>query len=482
MNKATRWLIGGAAGVLCAVGVCGPANAWGPTARTAIVAAGTHLLGQDSSFTLSRSLKNVMQGAELPDEEFNKRFPLYAVDPVGAIQREMVLLQTMKSNRIDPYYAFRLGVLGRMVAGATAPLATNDGPEQDKYYADADKAISRTNLQPAARKFVDPRPYFSLMQSQAGSNDQTIEIEYRGGIGFGGIARAALGQDASRSVNAVADVWHTLLTSQPSAFEEPTAAKREYILGSIDFYLKQKDLGEAQATYRLAEEEGLIDTNTQKAIGDLYFDNALYEQAIVEYQKILAKDPGQRDVVDRVAKYYEMTGDSAADSEKLETAREAYAKAVAANSLHPDAQRKLLNVEARIFAREERLSQQRAAIEEARALEGRAEEAAIRQDYAQAIALLRDAEARYGTVTDEFAAESRDAVNGQRIVMMRTKELKQELIDNSASLSGSGVAFDARQIAAQTPDVSKKALEDMLQNEYQAAIRALGQQMDEPQR
>ncbi len=475
MTSARQWLAGSAAAALFGFGVCTGAYAWGPTTRTAVVAAGTHLLGQDSSFTLSRSLKNVMMGAELSEEDFNKQFPLYAVDPVGAIQREMVLLQTMKSSRIDPYYAFRLGVLGRMVASATAPLS-HGSTTQGRYYADVDNAIARTNLTPAARKFVDPRAYFSLMQSQAASNERTIELEYQAGVGFNGIARASLSQDASRSVNAVADTWHTLLTAPAAAFEQPTAAKREYILGAMDFYLKQKNLVEAQASYTLAMNENLIDTNTQKQIGDLYFANGLYDQAIVEYQKILAKDPGQRDVVERVAKFYEMTGDTAVDSDKLEAAREAYAKAVEANSLHPDAQRKLLNVEAKIFAREERLAQQRAAIEEAQAIESRAEEAAIRHDYAAAISLLRDAEQRYGSVTEEFAAESHEATNGARTVMMRTKELKQELIDNSASLSGSGAAFDARQIAGQTPDVSRKALEDMLQSEYRDAVQALGQQ------
>lgn len=477
VTSGRRWLACVAAGALFGFGLCGGADAWGPTTRTAIVASGTHLLGQDASFTLSRSLKNVMLGVELPDTEFNRQYPLYAVDPVGAIQREMVLLQTMKSDRIDPYYAFRLGVLGRMVASATAPLA-GGGSTQTRYYTDTDQAIARTSMVPAPRKFVDPRAYFGMVQSQAAANDRTIELEYQQGIGFNGIARAALPQDASRSVNAVADTWHTLLTAPAAAFEEPTAAKREYVLGALDFYLKQKNLAEAQATYAFATDEGLVDTNTQKKIGDLYFDNGLYEQAIVEYQKILAKDPGQRDVVERVAKFYELTGDTAVDSDKLEAAREAYAKSVEANSLHTDSQRKLLNVEAKIFAREERLVQQRAAIEEAQAIEGRAEEAAIRRDYARAIALLRDAEGRYASVTDEFAAESNLAVNGQRIVMMRTKELKQELIDNSATLSGSGAAFDARQIASQTPDVSRKALEDMLQSEYRSAVDALGQQSD----
>jgi hypothetical protein len=158
----------------------------------------------------------------------------------------------------------------------------------------------------------------------------------------------------------------------------------------------------------------------------------------------------------------------------------AYGKALEADSLHPDAQRKLLNVEAKIYARDERLSAQRTAIDEARGFEDRAEEAAARRDYAMAVGLLRNAEARYAKVTDEFPAESKDAATGRRTVGLRTKELKQELIDNSMSLSGSGVAFDARQLAAHTPDVSREALKDMLQSEYRAAVRALGQQPDKP--
>ncbi len=479
MKTLRRTALAGASAALLCAGLCPKADAWGPSTRSALVSSATRVLGRDPAFTLTRLQRYVGQGADLSPEDFDKQFPLFRIDPVGAIQREMVLLQSLRTDRIDPYYAFRLGALGRMVADATAPMtgAANDAL-RDRYYADADKAIGRADLRMEARKVVDPRPYFNFVQAQASANNQTFKVEYQSGTGFAGLARATLPADASRSVNAVADVWYTLLTSRASGFDEPLAAKREYVLGAIGFYIKQGNLTEAEASYELAKQQNLLDTQMQKGVGDLFFDGKHYERAIAEYQKILLLEPGRRDVVERVAKYYEITGDDALEKEKLEAAREAFGKALEADSLHPDAQRKLLNVEAKIYARDERLAAQRTALEEAHGFEDRAEEAASRRDYAMAVSLLRNAEERYAKISDEFPLESKDAVSGRRTIQMRTKELKQELIDNSMSLSGSGTAFDARQLAGHTPDVSREALKEMLQSEYRQAIRALGESAD----
>ena len=390
MKFVRRMVVAGSAALLAGAGLCMPADAWGPVSRSSMVSAATHVLGQDPSFTLTHLSRYVSLGAELPKADFDKLHPLFNVDQVGAIQREMVLLESLRGGRIDPYYAFRLGALGRMVADATAPLAAGGGSLRDRYYKDVEAAINRASLEMGPRKVVDPRPYFNFVQSQASMNDQTIEIEYRAGTGFGGIARAALPADASRSVNAIADVWYTVLTSRAAAFDQPEAAKREYILGAVAFYIKQKNIAEVEASYATAEEQGLMDTNLRKAMGDLFFDNGLYDRSIVEYQKILTSDANRRDVIVRVAQYYEITGDDAAKLDKLEAARDAYAKALEADKLHPDAQRKLLNIEAKIYARDERLSAQKTSIEQARGLENRAEEAAGRRDYARAISLLHE--------------------------------------------------------------------------------------------
>jgi hypothetical protein len=163
-------------------------------------------------------------------------------------------------------------------------------------------------------------------------------------------------------------------------------------------------------------------------------------------------------------------------SQDLEEAREAYAKSAETNSLRTGVQRKLLDVEAKIYARDERLLIQRMATEEAREFENRAEEAAVGRDYAGAIAFLRESETRYAAVTDEFPVEAKVAAIGLRNVSLRLKELKQELIGNSQTLSGSGYAYDVRRLAGQTADGSAQALKGMVRSEYNGAVRALGQQ------
>ncbi len=457
---------------------CMPAGAWGPDTQVAIVSAGTRLLGQDSTFSLHQFLKYVNQGASIAPDRQRALFPAFSIDHVNAIQREMILLQSVRGDRIDPYYAYRLGALGKLVAQATAPLAESEGSTvRAQYYADVDGAIDQTNLRPERRKVVDPRAYFSLLRSQASQNEKTIEVDYRGGVGFSGFARSSLPHDASRSVNAVADVWYTVLTAQMPLYDQPVGAKRDYILDGLDFYLSLGNLEEAKAIYESAQDMNLMDNNLRKSIGDKYFAAGQFDRAMVEYQKILESAPDRRDVVERVAVFYEQAGDRAREKGDLEGAREAYAKAVDANSLLTDAQRKLLDVDSKIASRDQRLVVQRSAADEARELENRAEESAVRRDYAQAIALLREAEEKYASVTDEFPEEAKLANVGQRNVSLRLKELKQELIANSRTLSGSGFVQDAQQIAGNTPDASMDALKSMVGAEYRGAVRALGDQI-----
>ena len=76
----------------------GPVAAWGPQTQTAVVSAGTRLLGQDSSFSLHQMLKYVVQGATISAERQRELFPGFSVDQVNAIQREMILLQAVRGD------------------------------------------------------------------------------------------------------------------------------------------------------------------------------------------------------------------------------------------------------------------------------------------------------------------------------------------------------------------------------------------------
>ncbi len=455
------------------VGPARPTSAWGPVTQVAVTTAAAHVLSRDQHYPLLRLLKYIQEGASVSDAVQNEMHPSFGIDSVAAIQREMFLLQSVRGDRIGPYYLYRLGVLGKLVAQATAPLVHAGPGVRDRYYADVERSIDGVDLFAVKRKLVDPPAYFSLVTSQAWENDQTIIVDYRGGIGFRGFARSALPHDASRSVNAVADVWYTILSSAAPVYELSPSSMRDYTLGAIGFYIAKGNTLEVELAYEEAAKRGFLSADVQKSIGDLFFDAGLADRAIEEYRKVLERSPGRRDVAERMSAYYETVGDEADARHNLENAREAYAKAVAADRLHPQAPRKLLNVESRIIARDERLLAQRNAIDTARELAVRADEAAVRRDYARAIVLYRQAEQRYGDVTDEFPLESRKATQGRKTVMIEMDELKRELIANAQSLSGTGFRFDVQHLVDTTEDRNQQALQDMLSAEYERVLQEL---------
>lgn len=454
-----------------------PAAAWGPVAQTSMTTAAAHVLSRDDYYPVTRLLRYIRDGSAVSEELQAEMHPLFAIDRVGAIQREMSLLESVRGDRVDPYFAYRLGVLGRLVVQATAPLARADTPVRARYYADVENNIDGVDLRMASRKLVDPRAYFALVMSAARDNDQTIIVDYQGGVGFVGFARASLPYDASRSINAVADVWFTILSTSAPAFELSSSNMRDYTLGAMRFYLATGNYQEVASAYSDATARGIATADMQKDVGDLFFDAGLPERAIEEYQKVLLRSPGRRDVIERISEHYVTVGDEAMARRDLEDARDAYAAGLDADTLHPNAQRKLLEVEALIYARDERLIAQRLAASQAREYEDLAEEAALRRDYARAITLLRDAERKYREVTGEFPAEARMANLGQKNVGLRMQELKSELITNAQALSGTGFRFDARSLAAATGDRSEDALRDLHRREYEGAVQALREQV-----
>lgn len=460
--------------LLALSGLCwNPATAWGPVGQLSVVATAVHVLSQDGSIPLLKLDRYVWEGARISADAEAAFFPNFGVDPVGTIEREMHLLQSVRSDRVDPYYAFRLGVLGKLVAQATAPLANGTPAYRKMYYADVDKHIERMQMRVSKRSIVDPPAYFATVIQAARSQQATIEKDYQSGGGFNGVARASLAIDASRSVDAVADVWYTILTSNAAFPTVSDSTLQNYTLGGLKYYLDQGKALEARDVYERAREMGILAMDLRKAIGDLYLDAKFYEQAMAEYEAVLKDAPGRRDVVLKVARYYEEVGRDALQAGRLEEARDAFAAALAADKLQAGAQRTLFEIESQIAARDKRLAEIVEAMAAGQRLENDADVHALNRNYAQAIELLRSAEAKYRTVSDEFLVQAKTTDSYLRNVATRMREYKNQLITNAQTLSGTGFERDARRIAGATPGVDEEALRTMLKIEFRSAVKQL---------
>lgn len=454
-----------------------PAQAWGPQTQVAIVSTAVQLVSQDRTIPLGNLRNYVRQGATISAEEQQALYPNFSVDPVNTIKSEMYLLQAVKSGRIDPYFAYRLGILGKLVAQATAPLA-NAAPEiKNAYYGDVDQVIGQVELNPGPRRTVDPNIYLEEVLREARGQDQTISSDYQSGQGFAGTARAALGIDASRSVNAVADILYTTLVENASLASVSANTKRDYFQRGVAFYLKRNNLAEAGNLYNRVESLGLMTPDYRKALGDLYYDSENFERAVEIYETVLLENPGRRDVSERIAAYFNQIGQEAQEAGRLEEAREAFERAGTADMLDARSRRNVLDVQDQIAARDARHTAASIALERGEALLINAQEAALNGSYANAITFLREARMRFEDVPAEFDPLWQQAEQNKKIVDAHMRDYTALFIEGAQELSGTGFELSAPLLAETTPDVDEQALRTLLQSLYNGAVEQLGEQL-----
>lgn len=474
-QRIVKWISIGMVGAMAC-----PVFAWGPDTQRSVVSSAGHVFSRNSSIPLTNLIQYVHQGSAISGEEESALFLEFEVAPVRSIQREMFLLQGIKSERIDPYFVYRLGALGKKVVELVAPMREGNASVREQYYADVEGMISRVRLQSSGRNLVEPQLYFARLTREANLNDQAIQVDYRSGLGINGIAGKLLPKDASRAVDAVADVWYTIFKSQVESIDISKSDMREYMLLAIDFYLKQDNVAEVNDVYARAKAKYILTTEMKHTIGNLYYDNGFFDEALMVYGELLAEDPGLREVSKRIAEYHVSVGDAALIHQNLEDARDAFALAVESDVLHPEAQRKLVLTTRSIDKRGERFAHQQDSIAVAQRYEMDAEESELRREYARSIQYLRSSEESYGDVTDEFSELAKQRNVGVRSIQIRLEQMKKALVDNAQLLSGSGFAFDAKQLAGGVGDTGVEAMTSTLKAEYRSALEQLAGEVDVP--
>jgi len=451
-----------------------PALAWGPKTQIAVATTALSLLAKQSNTPFTRLRAAVQEGASLNEDALARMFPEFASNPVAAVEGEMFLLQAVGTQKVDAYFAFRMGALAKVVSRLTEPLQDADPNYRNLYYTDVESAIGSVELTPEPRQIVDPKAYFERMRRAASTNNDLIVREYQNGRGFAGVARQQLGRDASRSVNAIADVWYTIMTGASARGTVSQDRLANYVLDSYAFVIRRNNTAEIDAAdERLS---ALLPKTAELSIkiGDLYYEAQMMERAMKEYTAARALAPDRRDVVEKLANYYMALGEKAEEGAKLEDALDRYADAAAANPLHPSAEASRIRIAGLIQDRDERLMANQQALQQADGFTALSEQEALDGHYAEAAVLLRQAQDTYLSVTDEFPLEFQKAQRGVQLARLQLDDIKGALVDNAQSFSGSGFATDAR-VLAQTrgKGLDEAALKQIAQESYQRELAAL---------
>jgi tetratricopeptide (TPR) repeat protein len=456
----------------------GAAVGWGPTTQLAMVTNALHLISKDSNIPLTRLEKDIRAGAAISAEMLAELYPDLASDPVRAIESEMYLLKAVQGGRVDAYFAYRLGVLGKLVAEITSPLRDISPTYRNLYFADVERNIEATTLRSRARQVVEPRTYFAAMMTESRARDEMILKDYQSGKGYAGVASTTLSENATRSVNAVADVWQTVLASPALAGNVSEGQLRKYVLDAYAYYVGRRNPREIDDASARLNKLTPLTPDMQARVGDLLMEAELFDRAMEEYRAVVRQDPGRRDVAEKIANYYVTAGEKALEENKLEDARETFKTAAETNPLHPAAEGLRLQAEALITARDTRLAASRDALDRADKLNTLAEDEAFKGRYAEAIALLRQADATYEEVTDEFPNEFQQRTRSQRNVRYRVQELQAQIMENAQIFSGSGAAQDIRRLAQKGgKGLETQALKALIEQNYQAALASVETQL-----
>ena len=131
-----------------------------------------------------------------------------------------------------------------------------------------------------------------------------------------------------------------------------------------------------------------------------------------------------------------------------------------------------------IARRDMQQSEYQSLLKQADDLRELAEQEARRARYAEAVALLQQADAAYRVVGDEFPVEAQHRARGLRDTRHRLTELKQLLLNNALAFSGAGFAADAAKLVAESSKgIENDAFDALLEREYQAEIQRLTTRM-----
>lgn len=476
-NLRGRAMAIGLAASLLGAGIAPWAHAWGPRTRGAMVTTAVHIVSDKVGLPLGDRTEDVQAGALAPEDKFEALFPGYARDPLSAIEVEMRLL-TAAGGKVDRYYAYRLGMLGRLVADYLAPMRTAPPTFRDLYYADVDKRIGTVALKVPELRPVEISIYFSRIAQAASANDSLILRDYSTGTGFPGVAAGLLPKDALRAASAIADVWYTILASGGAPGNVSDVQLQQYVMGAYEYYIQNGKTGEIKIIADRLDALTPPTADMRVKLGDLLLSAQEADRAMAAYRDAQRMDPDRRDVSERMAKYYIAQGNNALGENRLDEALSAFESALSASPGEIEAETGRLDAVHKIEEREARLSEDRAILEQAAKYEemGEQEEAAKR--YAEAIALLRQALAEYNRIRPESVAEyarSRSAVSN---IGNRIQDLEQSIMENAQAYSGKGFSLDIPVFVKKSSNaLDRLALQALIDDEYEARVRALEKEL-----
>lgn len=452
--------------VFAAIVMCGDAMAWGTRAQQSITLMAMQVVKQQfpNGFTAGATSyeKDCLAGAAAGVAALSGKVPLSSdAETIQAIGTEIQLLREVRNYGMGSYFAYRMGVLSALVANVMTPygFAFEPGDDllQQKVFADIEAAIDSYGYSPIqkTREIVrDPVTYFRDKRPFINDDRRLIAQDYQTGRGYKGFLKQGGPAYFVRSVEAVADVWTTVLTEsrEPSLAVASRRMQTWYFVDEIDYLLLEKKNPQvaerAYENFRKVVQQG--EPEAYEHIGDSYAafgDEEGTDRAVREWQNAHGMAGANRaSVAAKLNRHYLAVGNKfldiaakpGADDNDLPSALRAFESALEFDRKSDEAADLIQKTHVLINERNARRDTTLKILASAEKLIAQADVLTQSEDFGGAIKTYRQAMSFYASVGDEFKEESKKGKQGVRDVKSAINKTIQKIISRGSEVIDAG--------------------------------------------
>jgi tetratricopeptide (TPR) repeat protein len=420
------------------------AAAWGDRAKRSIAVMALQVVKQEypNAFQSSETSyeNDVVAGITAGADALTDSFAMGSDEAIiRSIGTEIELLRQVRQYGTGSYFAYRMGALAGVIADLNLPYGIPRSSEEEalsrQIKEDIDAALATYRYVPTqrSREFVrEPSQFFARRRTFLKDDLRIIAQDYKLGRGYDGFLKDGGPAYFSRCVDAIADVWHTILReeSDPSQGSASRRMLTWYFVDEIGYLLGEKrNLAATDRPYEIFQQVNPNLAEPFERIGDDFYQLGSeigVKRAVREWR--VAHNMGG-DTRNRVASklskhfleegraFFARTQEPGASEGDYTSALRSFEQALEFNRTSDEAADLIQKTNVAIQERNERFQTTVEFISKAEQIREKADNMKNSEDFGNAIQTYRSAIIPYEAVSEEFQdqyKQAQDAISAIR--------------------------------------------------------------------
>lgn len=454
------------AGAATLVGAIAPeAGAWGDRAKRSIAMMSLQVVKQDypNAFQSGDSNyeRDVVVGSNAGIEALSDSFSMASDEAiVRSIGTEIELLRNVRQYGAGSYFAYRMGALSSVISDLMLPYGIPRTAEEERLArqikTDIDERLPTYNYVPGqrTREFVrEPIQYFARRRTFVDDDLRIVAQDYRNGRGYEGFLKDGGPAYFSRCVDAVSDVWHTILreASDPSQGDASRRMLTWYFVDEVGYLLREK--GNVYAADRAYDNFMKVNQNLAdpfESIGDQFYELGTEQgvkRAVREWR--VAHNMGGENrnrVAGKLSKHFLEEGRTffartqapGASESDYTNALRSFEQALEFNRTSDEAAELIQDTNVAIQERNERFQTTVEFISKAEQIREKADNMKNSEDFGNAIQTYRSAIIPYEAVSEEFSDQYKQAQDAISAIRNEVSSVLNSVLSQASDLIEEG--------------------------------------------